>query len=139
MTWDALCQSIPDISALTVTRTADSPANHLKFGVPAVISTAQSAPARSVARTICSLATVAEGTSYYCPLDLNVSYQLAFTLPLGARERVDADPSGCDWATLEGAQGAPMRRTTPAFWSGLGAAVGLPGATERAFLGTQAN
>jgi hypothetical protein len=135
ITWNALCQNGGNISALTVTRT-DSPANHLSFGVPTPVSATDSAQARSVARSICSLTTVPAGASYYCPLDLNVSYQLEFTSLRNQDQTVNADPSGCAWATLAGAEGVPMRRTTAAFWSELGAAVGLPDTTERSFAGT---
>lgn len=135
VSWSSLCQSIGDISALTVTRT-DLPENHLSFGVPTPIAATDPAQARSIARSICSLTTVPAGTSYYCPLDWNVRYTLEFTLPGSAGQSVNADPSGCAWATLAGAPHEPVRRTTTAFWSGLGTAVGLPDATERSFAGT---
>ena len=136
--WNALCHRIGGISALTVTRT-DSPANHLSFGVPATVSATDSAQARSVVRSICSLTTVPAGTIYYCPFDWNVSYQLDFTLLRNQGETVNADPSGCAWATLAGVQGAPMRRTTAAFWSVLGTSIGLPDATQHSFVGTPPN
>jgi predicted small lipoprotein YifL len=137
-TWSALCQHVGDISALTVTRT-DSPANHQSFGVPTPVSATDSAQARSVARTVCALTSVPAGTIYYCPVDWNVVYQLEFTGPRSAGQTVNADPSGCAWATLAGAPGAPMRRTTAAFWSGLGTAIGLRGATWRSFVGAPPN
>jgi hypothetical protein len=111
-----LCASIPEVTALVVTRTATiSPRK-----VPsATVVVNVASRARAVARVACALAPFPPGL-FACPADFGPDYLLTFRTAARSFRPLRADASGCSMLVGLGR----TRSTTAAFWGTLRAAAG---------------
>ncbi len=101
--------------------------------MPARVTIASPAAARSVARAICALPATPHGTVMNCPADLGVSYRLSFAAGRAGFQVVTISVGGCGQVTGAG----PARQATPAaFWTGLARAMGDPHPGRSALQGT---
>jgi hypothetical protein len=125
-----LCGEVSSITGAVVRRVVSLPANHPRFSIPPVIAVS-SGDAQHVAQLICGLPKFPLGM-LSCPVDVGIGYDVEFALGR-ASGSVALDPWGC-----EAVRGAITVRSasSEAFWHGLGAAIGLPGATRSTFAGS---
>jgi hypothetical protein len=132
-TGGTLCADAGAVDRLTVRRVKLVPANHPSFSFPAVVAVSDAAQARAVARALCALQPLPRGV-VACPADLGISYRLDFATPERGLPPVGIRAGGC-----EGVSGAGLTRwsmRTPAFWTVLGAAMGLAHPGHAAFSGS---
>jgi hypothetical protein len=130
-----LCQVIPRVDRLIVTRTYGFPGNQFHFTFPAVVTVTNAAAARAVATSACALPDAPKGAQA-CPADFAVSYHLVFWVRgqkgPGA-DLVVVDPTGCEVVTGLGTGREAM--SDPAFYRILGNAMGLKNANYLTFRG----
>jgi hypothetical protein len=129
-----LCQVIPRVDRLIVTRQAQGDQFHFAF--PGVVTVTNSAAARTVATSACALPDAPKGAQA-CPAEFAVSYHLVFAVrgkKGAAGEAIDVNPSGCQSVTGLG----PVREAIshPSFFRILGKAMGLRNGSYRTFVGT---
>ena len=129
-----LCQVIPRVDRLIVTRHA--PGNQFHFTFPAVVTVTNAAAARAVATSACALPGVLKGAAQACPAEFAVSYHLVFAVRgekgMGG-EAIDVNPTGCEVVTGLGTGREVMSH--PAFYRVLGNAMGLKNANDLTFRG----
>jgi hypothetical protein len=127
-----LCQVLPRVDRLIVTRHA--PGSRFHFSFPAVVSVTNASKARAVATEACGLPNLPGGE--HCPAGFPVSYNLDFAVKgekgMGG-EAINAYPTGCETVTGLGA----VRTTAEhhAFFRLLGNAIGLKDAGYFTFAG----
>jgi hypothetical protein len=130
-----LCQVIPRVDRLIVTRQA--PGKQFHFTFPAVVTVTNAAAALAVATSACALPDVPKGVRH-CPAEFAISYHLVFWV-LGQKgpgdDLVIVNPTGCQSITGLGA----VRTTSfgASFYQLLGNAMGLRNASYRTFVGTR--
>ena len=127
-----LCQVIPRVDRLIVTRHA--PGNQFIFNFPAVVNVTSASSAQSVAKAACALPDASN--TRLCPAEFAVSYHLVFAVRgekgMGG-EAIDANPTGCQWVT---GLGMVREALSPvAFYRLLGNAMGLKNASDQTFRG----
>ena len=129
-----LCQVIPRVDRLIVTR--DAPGVQFHFTFPAVVTVASAAMAQDVASSACALPEVTKGV-YHCPAEFAVSYTLDFAVRgekgMGG-ESIVANPTGCELVTGLGATRVCALR--PGFYRLLGRAIGIKRAERSTFAGS---
>jgi hypothetical protein len=126
-----LCQVIPRIDRLIVTRTALT--NQFHFTFPGVVTVTNAAAAQAVATAACALPD-APKDAQSCPAEFAISYRLFFAVRgekgMGG-EYIDVNPTGCQLVT---GLGTVREATThPAFYRLLGNAMGLKNANYLTF------
>ena len=128
-----LCQVIPRVDRLIVTRHA--PGNQFHFTFPAVVTVTNAAGARAVAASACALPDAPKGAQA-CPVEFAVSYHLVFAVRgekgMGG-EAIDVNPTGCQSVTGLGTVREAM--SSIAFFRLLGSAMGLKNASYLTFRG----
>lgn len=128
-----LCQVIPRVDRLIVTRHA--PGNQFVFTFPAVVTVSSSSAAQAVAKAACALPDAPKGAQA-CPAEFAVSYHLVFAVRgekgMGG-EAIDVNPTGCQSVTGLGTVREAMSR--PTFYRLLGGAMGLKNANYLTFRG----
>lgn len=128
-----LCQVIPRVDRLIVTRHA--PGNQFHFTFPAVVTVTNAAAARAVAASACALPDAPKGAQA-CPVEFAVSYHLVFAVRgekgMGG-EAIDVNPTGCQSVTGLGTVREAM--SSIAFFRLLGSAMGLKNASYLTFRG----
>jgi hypothetical protein len=127
-----LCQVIPKVDRLIVTRRA--PGNEFQFTFPSVVTVHNASAAHAVASAACELPYLPPG-AYNCPVEFLVSYQLDFAVKgekgMGG-EIIDLHPTGC-----QGVTGLKEGRTpTPSFYRLLARTMGLRDYNNFTFGGT---
>jgi hypothetical protein len=127
-----LCQVLPRVDRLIVTRRA--PGNQFTFTFPSVVTVNSASAARAVATAACALPDFPPGV-YHCPAEFAVSYHLVFAVEgekgLGG-EAIDVYPTGC-----EVVKGLNKTRTpTPSFYRLLARTMGLRHYDNLTFAGT---
>ena len=127
-----LCQVIPRVDRLIVTRRAPGNQNHFTF--PAVVTVTNAAAARAVAAAACALPEEPKGVRQ-CPAEFAISYNLDFAVKgekgMGG-EAININPTGCELVT-----GLGTVRTTsnsPHFYQSLGTAMGLRNPSYHSFV-----
>jgi hypothetical protein len=132
-----LCQVIPRVDRLIVTR--DAPGNQFRFTFPTVVTVTSAKLAREVATSACGLPQVTHGV-YYCPAEFAVSYKLDFVIRgekgMGG-EYLVANPTGCELVT--GLVTARSTASRPGFYRLLGRAMGLQHAGRSTFAGSSSS
>jgi len=127
-----LCQVLPHVDRLTVTRRALG--NQFKFTFPTVVTVARASAPRAVASAACALPDFSSGV-FHCPAAFAVTYQLAFAIKgdtgFGG-EPVDLYATGCPMIKGLGAARAP----SPSFYRVLARALGLKSYSSSTFRGT---
>ena len=128
-----LCQVIPRVDRLIVTRHA--PAKQFHFTFPAVVTVTNSAAARAVATSACALPD-APPYAQPCPSGFAISYHFVFAVRgekgMGG-EAMDMNPTGCQSVTGLGT--VREAGSHPAFYQLLGNAMGLKNASNQTFRG----
>lgn len=128
-----LCQVIPRVERLIVTRQA--PGNQFHFTFPAVVTVTNAAAARAVATSACALPD-APPYAQPCPSGFAISYHLVFAVRgekgMGG-EAIDVNPTGCQSVTGLGT--VREAGSHPAFFRILGKAMGLKNANYLTFRG----
>ena len=127
-----LCQVIPRVDRLIVTRHA--PGSHFHFAFPAVVTADNASLDRKVATAACELPTLPAGE--HCPAEFPVSYNLDFAVQgekgLGG-ESIEVYPTGCE--TLRGLGAVRTTAEHHNFFRLLGNAMGLKRAGYFTFAG----
>jgi len=127
-----LCQIIPRIDRLTVTRLA--PGNEFTFSLPGVVDVTNSSLAREVASSACALPDTQPGV-LHCPAAFAVSYRLDFDVK-GVKgfggEVIYLYPTGCQTITNLGS----VRTTSSDFYRQLAQAMGFNNGNNLTFSGT---
>jgi hypothetical protein len=131
-----LCQVLPRVDRLIVTRRA--PGNQFVFTFPVVVNVTSASAARAVATSACALPDVTSSV-YNCPAEFAVpSYHLVFAVKgekgLGG-EAIDVYPTGCQ--TVRGLRAD--RTPSPGFYRLLARAMRLRNAGNLTFTGTLNN
>jgi hypothetical protein len=126
----ALCGGISGLRTLSVTRAVPL-AGHSRFPFPARVTVTAPAQVRAVALAACQQPQLPR-VMMTCPVDLGVSYRLAFAAPGRGYPVLTAAATGC--AKLTGLDTA--RQAAPAFWVVLGKALGLAAPGQAAFAGS---
>lgn len=130
----ALCGSVAGLDRLVVSRADASAKNHVHFAFPGVVTVTDVAAVRGVARALCALPKIPR-TSFACPADWGVTYQLVFSARGRAFPLVHADATGCQMVT--GLGGARWTARSPQFWKTLGRAMGLAHPGQAVFAGSR--
>jgi len=129
-----LCQVIPRVDRLVVTR--DAPGGQFHFTFSTVVTVTSDKLAREVATSVCGLPHIAHGV-YHCPAEFAVSYELDFAIRgekgMGG-ELIVANPTGCELVTGLGTTRSTALR--PGFYRLLGKAMGLKHAGRVTFAGS---
>jgi hypothetical protein len=130
----SVCSLVTSVNRLTVTR--NRPLNHETFTFPATVKSTNTSRIRALAKALCALPVIPTGV-IACPADLGVRYTLNFGSST-AKTPSPINPvivasTGCQFVT--GISRTRWVERTPAFWPVLGAAIGLPRATEATFRG----
>ncbi len=81
------------------------------------------AKAQDAYQATLALPAAPQGVVRSCPLELGVTYQIAFFLANGSRLMATADPNGCSYVDISG---TCTRSTDPAYWSQLAQDLGIP-------------
>jgi hypothetical protein len=128
-----LCQVIPRVDRLIVTRQA--PGNQFRFTFPAVVTVTNAADARAVATSACALPDAPKGVQH-CPAAFAISYRLVFWVR-GQKgpgdDLIVVNPTGCPSVTGLGAVRTTALGTD--FYRVLGKAMGLTNANYLTFRG----
>lgn len=126
-----LCQVLPRVDRLIVTRRA--PGNQFKFTFPTVMTVNSASAARAVASSACALPDFPPGV-LHCPAAFAVSYHLDFAVKgekgMGG-EAIDLYPTGCPMVKGLGATRAP----SSSFYRLLASATGLKNYSSLPFRG----
>ena len=126
-----LCQVLPRVDRLIVTRQA--PGDQFVFTFPAVVTVLSANEARAVAAASCALPDIAPGV-FHCPAAFAVSYHLDFAVKgekgMGG-EAIDVYPTGCPMVKGLG----PVRTPTSAFYQRLARAMKLGNVGSSTFRG----
>jgi hypothetical protein len=117
----SLCGSPDRLTALTAIRTDPFPENRLTFVSGATVSSSDAMAIAAVARTACGLVAF-PSVAFSCPADFGVTYSLTFTAGRRVVQVITARPAGCPSVAGLG----PDREASPAFWTALATALGLP-------------
>lgn len=128
-----LCQVIPRVDRLIVTRHA--PGNQFHFTFPAVVTVTNAAAARAVATSVCALPDAPPYTQP-CPSGFAISYHLVFWVQGQKGPGADlivVNPTGCQSVTGLGT--VREAGSHPAFYRVLGNAMGLKNANDLTFRG----
>ena len=127
-----LCQVIPRVDRLIVTRRA--PGNQFVFTFPVVANVTSASAARAVASSACALPDIPSGV-FHCPAEFPVSYHLVFAVKgekgMGG-DAIDVYSTGC--STVNGL--GPDRTPSPGFYRLLARSMGLKNAGNLTFTGT---
>jgi hypothetical protein len=128
-----LCQVIPRVNRLVVTRHA--PGRQFVFTFPAVVTVTSASAAQAVAKSACALPDAPKGAQA-CPAEFAVSYHLVFAVRgekgMGG-EAIDVNPTGCQSVTGLGTVREVVSH--PAFYRLLGNAMGLKNPSYLTFTG----
>ena len=126
-----LCQVIPQIDRLIITRHALT--NQFHFTFPGVVTVTSAAAAQAAGTAACALPDAPKGVQS-CPAEFAISYRLFFAVrgEFGkGGEYIDVNPTGCQLVT---GLGTVREATThPAFYRLLGNAMGLKNANYLTF------
>lgn len=128
-----LCQVIPRVDRLVVTRHA--PGGQFVYTFPAAVNVTSASAAQAVAKSACALPDAPKGVQA-CPVEFAVSYHLVFAVRgekgMGG-EAIDVNPTGCQSVTGLGTVREAMAH--PAFYRLLGNVMGLKNASYQTFQG----
>jgi hypothetical protein len=123
---------------LTLARTSDGIAsNHPIFSLPPKVVSQRREVLRKLASVIEALPRQPKG-AFACPIDFGVEYRLTFTSQRGRRQSFQFDPGGCEILYREPQHDNPLR-LDGVFWTVLGEAAGVKGATQSLFAGALAS
>jgi hypothetical protein len=128
-----LCANTQNVHGLLVRRTSRQPRNFVHFTFPARVNVNDPGQARAVAQAACQLPPMPAG-GFVCPAGLGITYTLSFTLGGRKDPAVTIDATECEEVSGIGRTRWVMR--TPAFWSVLGQAMGIPHAGYTTFSGS---
>jgi hypothetical protein len=129
----SLCGDVGRVTSLEVHRVA---INAERFVFPAWFRVTSASLAQAVAQELCSLPKAPTGV-FYCPDAYGPTYHLTF-FDKGSPISIDlASPTGCA-SVVEGSNtGTPLTLApTGTFWKTLGAALGVPDASQLTFAGS---
>ncbi len=131
-----LCRSISSLSTLTVKRTVSS-GEPTRFSFPAEVTVSNQAQVQHVAQALCALPHISRTTNCPSGPPQPFSYNLTFqgqgkTFPL-----VRIILNGCD--AVQGLIKGQWVLQSPGFWTTLGTAMGIKGATQATFIGKPTN
>jgi hypothetical protein len=128
-----LCQVLPRVDRLVVTRRAPTP-NQFQFTFPMVVNVSNARAARQVASSACALPDFPTGV-FHCPAAFAVRYHLVFAVKgekgMGG-EAIDLYPTGCPMVKGLGV----VRTPRPSFYRRLARAMGLGRYDSVTFRGT---
>ena len=127
-----VCAHAGGVNRLTIGRVNFFPQNHEYFSFPAKVTVTGARRTQAVAQALCTLPAMPAGT-FSCPMDWGITYRLIFTAGDSTLAPVTVDATGCQQVTGLG----PVRwiARSPAFWSVLATAAGIP-ADQATFGGT---
>lgn len=130
------CSPNAGLTSLTVTRVVGLPQNHTTFSFTTPIVVNDQAAVGAAARLLCDLPPMPSGV-INCPADFGTTYVFSFSSGGSDQPLLRAvlDPDGC--RTVTGLGRTRWVEQAPAtFWTDLGSAIGLQGATNATFSGT---
>lgn len=130
----ALCASIASLDRLVVSRRDAFPKNGFRFSFPSIVTVKGAAAVRAVAGALCTLPKMPRGL-LFCPAELGITYQLAFSAKGRIFPPVRVAATGCQEATGLGRTRWAAR--SQGFWKTLGRAMGLPHPDNQVFRGSQ--
>jgi hypothetical protein len=128
-----LCASPQSVQRLSVRRINSLPQNHEHFTFPAHVNVGDPGQARAVAQAACDLPPMPPG-GFSCPADLGITYTLSFMLGGTKYPAVTIEATDCQ--EVKGLGRTRWVARTPAFWSVLGQAIGIPHAGYTTFSGS---
>jgi len=130
----ALCASIASLDRLAASRRDAFPKNGFRFSFPSIVTVKDAAAVRAVAGALCTLPKMPRGI-HFCPADLGITYQLAFSAKGRTFPPVRVAATGCQGVTGLGRTRWVAR--SQGFWKTLGRAMGLPHPDNQVFRGSQ--
>jgi hypothetical protein len=128
-----LCASPQSVQRLSIRRINSLPQNHEHFTFPAHVNVDDPGKARAVAQAACKLPPIPQ-RAMSCPADLGITYTLNFMLGGTKDPAVTIEATDCQ--DVKGLGRTRWVARTPAFWSVLGQAMGIPHASNAAFRGS---
>jgi hypothetical protein len=128
-----LCANTQSVQRLSIRRINSLPQNHEHFTFPAHVNVGDPGKARAVAQAACKLPPMPPG-GFSCPADWGITYTLNFMLGGKKFPAVTIDATDCQ--EVKGLGRTRWVARTPAFWSVLGQAMGIPHASNAAFRGS---
>ena len=128
-----LCATTQSVQQLSIRRINSLPQNHEHFTFPAHVNVDDPGTARAVAQAACNLPPMPPG-GFSCPADWGITYTLSFVVNGIKDPAVTIEATDCQEVWGLGRPRWVAR--TPAFWSVLGQAIGIPHAGNAAFRGS---
>ena len=127
----SLCQSVPSVTQLVVTRHNEFLNNQPRFSFSSVITVHKASPVRDIAHALCALPDMPVGI--YCPADIGISYRLNFMSRSHPFAAVTINASGCE--DVDGLHLTRWAARSQNFWPTFGRDLMLSKPNHATFIG----
>lgn len=121
LAWAKATGASPAFTSLRVVRTSEFPSNHVS---PFAVTSTDSWRIGMLYRAFLALPKFPSG-AMFCPQDVGLQYQLAFTETNGTVLHATVKPDGCEAATMDGLS-LRWAATDDAFWQTFADTCGVP-------------